>query len=143
MFIGEYNHNIDDKNRLAIPVKFRMGLAEGAVITRGLDGCLFLYPKNEWQIILDRLSALPFTDANARALNRFMLAGAVEVALDKQGRIVLPAYLKKFALLQKEVVFTGLANRIELWDQKTWQEYEAANEERSSEVAANLIERGI
>ncbi|HBG81652.1 TPA: cell division/cell wall cluster transcriptional repressor MraZ [candidate division CPR2 bacterium] len=143
MFIGEYQHNIDDKGRLAVPSKFRASLAGGAVVTRGLDSCLFLYTKDEWQKLAERLSELPISQASARAFSRLMLAGAMEVDIDKQGRIILPAYLRDYAGVVKEVVVAGLFNRIEIWSQDKWGAYKAETEKESNEIAEHLGNLGI
>jgi MraZ protein len=107
MFIGEYNHSLDDKGRIAIPAKFRSALKTGAVVTKGLDNCLFLYTKKEWSKIAERMANLPFNKANDRALARHFLAGAMDVEFDGQGRIMLPEYLRTFATLNKKVVIAG------------------------------------
>ena len=107
MFIGEYHHSVDDKGRLAIPTKFRQDLKRGAVVTRGLDGCLFVYTLAEWTKLADKLAALPVGNADSRAFGRLMLAGAMDVKLDGQGRVVLPEYLRDYAHLTKDVVVTG------------------------------------
>ena len=143
MFIGEYSHNLDEKGRLAIPKKFRAALAEGAVVTRGLDHCLFLYTKQEWHILADKLSNLPFAQANTRAFARLMLAGAMDVAVDKQGRIMLPDYLRTFAGLTKGTIVAGLYNRLEIWDQKTWSEYTKRTEQESTEIAEQMGALGV
>ncbi len=143
MFLGEYSHNIDDKNRLAIPAKFRSDLKQGAVITRGLDNCLFLFTKSEWQSLVDKISQLPLSQANARSFSRMMLMGAMEVELDKLGRILLPDYLKKFAELKKQVVVGGVLNRIEIWDETKWQNYKNKAESNVEEVAEGMRELGI
>lgn len=143
MFIGEYQHNLDDKGRLAIPVKFRADLKKGAVVTRGLDSCLFLYTKNEWGKLADKLAALPFSQSNSRAFARLMLAGAMEVEIDKQGRVVLPEYLRQFAALKKSVVIAGLYSRAELWDETKWQEYKSQTEANSHEIAERMAELGV
>src|SRR6185369_1266459 len=113
MFIGEYHHALDDKGRVQIPVKFRTDLSKGAVVTRGLDSCLFIYPKKDWAELAEKLSKLPISKANTRAFARLMLAGAMELDLDKQGRAVLPEYLRQYASLKKMVVVAGLYNRLE------------------------------
>jgi MraZ protein len=143
MFIGEYNHNLDEKGRLAIPVKFREDLRGGAVVTKGLDGCLFLYPMNEWRILADKLSQLPISQANTRAFARLMLAGAMDVSLDKQGRIVIPDYLRKYINLTKKVVVNGLYNRLEIWDESAWEEYKQKTEADSGDIAEQLGGIGI
>jgi MraZ protein len=143
MFLGEYSHNIDDKNRLAIPAKFRAELKQGAVITRGLDNCLFLFTKNDWQILVDKILQLPLSQANARSFSRMMLMGAMEVELDKLGRILIPDYLKQFAILKKKVVVGGVLNRIEIWDETKWQTYKSKAEESVEQVAEGMRELGI
>jgi MraZ protein len=143
MFIGEYNHNLDDKGRLAIPVKFREELKGGAVVTKGLDGCLFLYPIAEWKILADKLSHLPISQSNTRAFARLMLAGAMDVSLDKQGRVIIPDYLRKYVNLSKKVIINGLYNRLEIWDEDNWEEYKKKTEADSGEIAEQLGEIGI
>lgn len=143
MFTGEYTHNIDEKGRLAIPKSFREELRKGAVVTRGLDRCLFLYTKNEWKILAQKLAALPFSQANARAFARLMLAGAMEVDIDKQGRINVPEYLRTYASVKKSVVVAGLYNRLELWDESAWKKYTTQAEKNSNQIAEQLQELGI
>lgn len=143
MFIGEYSHNLDDKGRLAVPKKFRKSLEKGAVVTRGLDDCLFLYTKAEWKVLAQKLANLPFSQANTRAFARLMLAGAMDVALDKQGRIVLPDYLRRYASLTKEITVAGLYNRLELWDSRLWGDYTRQTEAARNEIAEQLGELGI
>lgn len=143
MFIGEYNHNIDDKGRLAIPVKFRNALSKGAVVTRGLDNCLFLYPKKEWEKLAEKLAALPISQANSRAFARLMLAGAMDVELDKQGRAVLPEYLRAFANIKKNTVIAGLYNRLEIWDEELWKKYKGQTEAESGAIAERMAELGV
>jgi len=143
MFIGEYSHTIDNKGRLAIPVKFRTKLAEGAVITRGLDNCLFLYPRDEWQKMADKLSNLPISQANTRGFARMMLAGAMDVKIDSQGRVLVPDYLRRFANLKKEIIVAGLFNRLEVWDSTAWDKYRTDVETRSQEIAEKMGELGI
>ena len=143
MFIGEYHHNIDEKGRLAIPVKFRKDLAKGAVVTRGLDNCLFLYTLEEWKKLADKLSKLPISKSNTRAFARLMLAGAMDVQIDKQGRVVLPDYLRKYAGLKKKTVVAGLFNRLEIWDEKSWSIYKQGVEKESTDIANELGDLGI
>jgi len=138
MFIGEYQHNMDDKGRLAVPTKFRTALKKGAVVTRGLDGCLFLYTQEEWEKLASKLAALPISKANTRAFSRLMLAGAMDVSLDKQGRVVVPEYLRNYAGMQKRVVITGLYNRLELWDEKAWEKFKKGAEKESADIAEEL-----
>lgn len=139
MFIGEYTNKIDDKGRLAVPAKFRGELASGAVITRGLDGCLFVYTTAEWKKLTERLTTLSLTAANARAFNRRILAGAMEAELDKQGRVILPSYLRQEAGIAATVVVAGLMDRLEIWDESKWREYQAKTEAESTEIAEQLM----
>lgn len=143
MFIGEYHHNVDEKGRLAIPVKFRHKLKEGAVVTRGLDNCLFLYPQTDWEIIADKLAKLPISKANNRGFARFMLAGAMDTEIDGQGRVILPDYLRKFAFIKKKVVIAGLYNRLEIWDEEAWDKYKQGTEKESKDIAEALGEMGV
>lgn len=142
MFIGEYQHNLDEKGRVAIPAKFRKQL-KGAIITRGLDRCLFVFNKKEWEELAKKLMALPLAQANSRAFVRLMLAGAMEAPLDRQGRILVPDYLKQYAALKKQTVVTGLYNRIEIWDENEWQKYKSKTEASSDDIAEKLSELGI
>ncbi|OGY97770.1 MAG: cell division/cell wall cluster transcriptional repressor MraZ [Candidatus Liptonbacteria bacterium RIFCSPLOWO2_01_FULL_56_20] len=143
MLLGEYQHNLDIKGRMAIPAKFREKLATGAIITRGLDNCLFLFAKNEWEALAQKLVALPLAQANSRAFVRLMLAGAMDVELDTQGRILVPDYLRKYAGLKKQAIVAGLYNRIEVWDRETWERYKQKTESASEEIAEKLGELGI
>lgn len=143
MFIGEYYHSIDDKGRLAVPVKFRAALQKGAVVTRGLDNCLFLYTKTEWKVLAEKLSKLPISQANTRAFARLMLAGAMDVSIDKQGRIILPDYLRKYAEMKKKVVVAGLYNRFEIWDEDAWDRYKESTEQRGGDIAEALGDLGV
>jgi len=143
MFIGEYTYSIDEKKRLAIPPKFRQILKRKAVITRGLDQCLFLYPAKEWGILAKELSQLPLSQADARGFARIMLTGAMDVALDNLGRILVPDYLKEYAQLKKRVVIAGVYNRIEIWDERKWKEYKAKTEKEVGDIAERLKELGV
>jgi MraZ protein len=143
MFIGEYNHNLDAKGRLAVPAKFRSMLEEGAVVTKGLDNCLFLYPKNEWNDIAKKLANLPISQSKARAFSRMMLAGAMDVEFDNQGRITLPEYLRKFANLDKKTIVAGLYDRLEIWNESDWDKYKEGSESDSSEIAEALGDLGV
>src|SRR4051812_33159094 len=128
MLLGEYKHNLDTKGRMAIPAKFRDKLTAGAIITRGIDNCLFVFANAEWEILAQKLIALPLAQANSRAFVRLMLAGASDVALDTQGRILIPDYLRKYAGLKKETIVAGLYNRIEVWDEAAWITYKNKTE---------------
>mgnify|MGYP001576653109 CR=1 FL=1 len=140
MFIGEYFHTIDEKGRVAVPTKFRSKLVDGVVITRGLDNCLFLYTLEEWKNLADKLSKLSISKANTRAFSRLMLAGAMDLQLDKQGRIIIPDYLRKYANIKKKAVITGLFNRLEIWDQEVWEKYKDKTEKTSENIAEALDE---
>jgi len=143
MFIGEYHYFIDEKNRLAMPVKFRPQFKKGAVITRGVDTCLFVYSREEWGKLADKIAKLPINQAKSRAFARLMLAGAMDTTLDTQGRINIPDYLKQYAALNKKVVVTGLYNRLEIWDEEKWKEYKNKSEKESENIAEALGELGI
>lgn len=138
MFLGEYRHAIDEKGRLAIPVKLRKALGDEAVITRGTDHCLVVYPHAEWERFAERLAELPLSDPRARSFSRLMLAGAMAIPFDSQGRALIPAYLRTFAEIQDTVVIAGVYNRIELWSERAWNEYTA-----SHTVDENLSEFGV
>jgi len=143
MFIGEFKHALDEKSRLAIPVKFRAELKGGAVVTRGLDNCLFIFSKNEWKILAEKIKNLPLTQADSRAFSRLMLAGAMDTRLDSQGRIVVPDYLAKFAGIIKKVVVAGLYSRLEIWDEDKWEKYKAETESNSADIAEKMSTLGI
>lgn len=121
MFLGEYEHTVDEKGRLAIPAKFRAGLAEGLVLTRGFDQNLLLYPMPVWRELAARINALPITQPSARNLRRLMFAGASDLGLDKQGRIVLPPNLRQYATITGQAVVTGMDSFIEIWSAERWQ----------------------
>jgi MraZ protein len=143
MFIGEYAHLIDEKGRLAIPSKMRRDIGSGAVITRGIDNCLWLFPKKEWQTLAEKLASLPLSDANSRAFSRLMLAGAMEVEFDTQGRALVPSYLRSYAGLAKNAVVAGLFNRLEIWDQKKWEEYKTKTEKATDQIAKHMADLGV
>ncbi len=138
MFIGEFRHTLDDKGRLAVPVKFRMALVDGAVVTRGLDRSLFLYPIAGWNTLAAKLAALPLSQSDTRAFARLMLAGAMDVDVDKSGRVMIPEYLRRYAGLAKAVVVTGLYDRLEIWDENAWVEYASKTEGASNDIAERL-----
>ncbi|WP_028775474.1 division/cell wall cluster transcriptional repressor MraZ [Shimazuella kribbensis] len=140
MFMGEFHHSVDDKGRMIVPAKFRENLGSSFVLTRGLDQCIFAYPRAEWTQLEQKLKALPFTKADARAFTRFFFSGACEVDLDKQGRIVLPSNLRTFASLTKECVVLGVSSRVEIWDQSIWESYYAKSEESFNEIAESIVD---
>lgn len=143
MLIGEFTHSIDKKRRLAIPAKFRKEIGKGAVVTRGLDRCLFLYPMAEWNNVAEKLSSLPTGKADIRDYARLFLAGASDVILDSLGRILIPDYLKNFAGLQEKVVITGVYKRLEIWDAKAWEAYKSRIEKETDSLAGKLGELGV
>lgn len=143
MFIGEYLYLIDEKKRLAIPAKFRTALGKKAVITRGIDNCLVIYPAQEWNKLAAKLESLPSSRIDARGFARIMLSGAVDVGIDKLGRILVPDYLKEYAYLKKNVAILGLSNRIEIWDEQKWQEYKGKTEKEVGDIAERLKELGV
>ena len=141
MFMGEYNNTIDAKGRLIIPSRFRELLGEEFVLTRGLDGCLSIYPMDEWAAFEEKLRALPLTNKDARTFSRFFVAGATTCQLDKQGRILVPQTLRQFAGLEKDVVLTGNLNRIEVWSKETWSE--TCNYDDMDSIAESMQNIGI
>lgn len=138
--MGEYQHTIDPKGRLIIPAKFRDELGETFVVTKGLDYCLFVYPMSEWNILEEKLKALPFTKADARAFVRFFFSGASECELDKQGRILLPANLREYARVEKEVVIIGVSNRVEIWAKNQWIDYSQKAEKEYDKIAEKIVD---
>ena len=143
MLLGEYKHNLDIKGRMAIPAKFREELSSGAIVTRGLDNCLFLFAPKSWEVLVSKITALPLSQANSRAFARLMLAGAADIEIDRQGRILIPDYLRKYANLDKEVIVAGLVSRAEIWSALRWDEYKKKTEGASDEIAERLGEIGI
>lgn len=141
MFMGEYNHTIDAKGRLIVPSKYREQLGSDFVVTKGLDGCLFVYPNEEWTKIEEKFRNIPLTTKDARKFSRFFFAGAASCEVDKQGRILLPQVLREFADLQKDVVLVGVLSRIEIWSKERW---EATNTyEDMDEIAEHMAELGL
>lgn len=140
MFMGEYQHTIDDKGRLIMPAKFREGLGDKFVVTKGLDGCLFVYPMEEWRVLEGKLRSLPFTKADARAFARFFFSGATECELDKQGRILLPTNLRDHAQLQKDIFIIGVSTRLEIWSKEVWEDYSNKTEESYEELAEKMVD---
>ncbi|OGY18455.1 MAG: cell division/cell wall cluster transcriptional repressor MraZ [Candidatus Chisholmbacteria bacterium RIFCSPLOWO2_01_FULL_50_28] len=143
MFIGLYYHTLEAKGRLAFPAKFRRNLKKGSVITRGLDGCLFVFPKDEWEKLAQKLRQSPVTRREARAFVRLMTHQACELGFDAQGRTRIPQYLKDFARLAKHVVVAGTLTRVEIWDRETYNQYISEAEKKGGEIAERLSELGI
>lgn len=142
MFIGEYQHALDSKNRIIIPAKFREKLGSKFVMTKGLDGCLYAYPMDEWAKLEEKLKALPLTNKNARAFVRFIFSGAAEIEIDKQGRALIPQNLIEYAGIIKEIVTIGVLSRIEIWSKEKWSEYNDQNIDYN-EIAEKMSELGI
>lgn len=141
--MGEFQHNIDAKGRIIVPAKFREGLGEKFVLTRGLDQCLFAYPMDEWKVVEEKLKKLPLTKKDARRFTRFFFSGAVECEVDKQGRINIPLPLRTYSMLEKECVIIGVSNRVEVWAKEIWEDYFTQSEESFVEIAENLMDFDI
>lgn len=141
MFMGEYSHTIDAKGRMSIPAKYREELGESFVVTKGLDGCLFVYDMDEWKVLEEKLKSLPMTHKDTRKLTRFFLAGATLAELDKQGRILLPVVLREFAAITKDVVLLGVGNRIEIWSKEVWEQQ--SDFEDMDDIAEHMAELGL
>lgn len=142
MFIGEYQHAIDNKNRMIIPAKFREGLGENFVLTKGLDGCLYAYTIDEWKVMEEKLKKLPLTSKDARAFVRFFFSGANEIDIDKQGRALIPQNLLEYAGIQKDIVSIGVSTRIEIWSKDKWDEYNNSSIDLDG-IAEKMSELGI
>lgn len=143
MFIGEYTHTVDEKKRISLPSKFKKELGKKIVITRGLDSCLLVYPLKSWETIAKKLGDLPMGQKDKRDLGRFMLSGAQEVDVDATGRILVPDFLRDYAALKSKVVFAGVYNRIEIWNDKEWGDYSQRIEKQADAVAEKLGELGV
>lgn len=143
VFLGEYEHSLDEKGRLTIPSRFREELTGRLVVTRGLDHCLFLYPYSEWQVLGQKLRDLPMTQRDARAFVRLLFSGATEQSLDRQGRLLLPANLREYAGIERDVVILGLSNRVELWSKDRWAAYEAEASQSYEELAEKIVDLGL
>ncbi|HEY4391704.1 MAG TPA: division/cell wall cluster transcriptional repressor MraZ [Paenibacillus sp.] len=143
MFMGEFQHSIDEKGRIIIPAKFRDLLGTSFVVTRGLDQCLFVYPVTEWELLEQKLKTLPLMKSDARAFTRFFFSGATECEWDKQGRVNIPGNLRQYAKLEKECVVLGVSNRVEIWSRSTWEQYFEQSEESFNEIAEKLVDFDI
>lgn len=141
VFMGEYNHTIDSKSRLIIPAKFRESLGDEFVISKGMDGCLFVYSNEDWKAFEEKLAELPVTNKEARTFTRFFLAGAASVEVDKQGRILLPANLRTFAGIDKDAVLVGVGKRIEIWSKEKWNSFEV--DDNIDEITAAMEKLGL
>ncbi|KYZ77096.1 division/cell wall cluster transcriptional repressor MraZ [Anaerosporomusa subterranea] len=143
MLLGEYQHSIDAKGRVILPAKFREEIGENCIATKGLEKCLFVYPKQEWSIIESKLKQLPLAKAEARAFVRFFFSGAAELECDKQGRVLVPGNLRDYAALDKDIVIIGVLNRIEIWDKTAWEEYNNQIGPTVNDIAEHLVDLGI
>ncbi len=143
MFVGQFEHSIDSKNRIAIPSKFRRLFQGEVFITKGLDGCLFLFPKTRWQKMADSIGQLPTTKSSARSYARLLLASAIAAPFDSQGRIIIPNFLKKYAKLKSKAIITGLYDRVEIWDREIWKAVEKNVDKDAGKIAEELSELGI
>lgn len=141
MFMGEYNHTIDSKGRLIIPSRFREELGEEFVVTRGMDGCLYVFSYEEWETFQEKLTGLPLTNRDARKFSRFFIAGASLCELDKQGRVLLPVTLREFAGLEKDVVLAGMSDKIEIWSEEKWSENDIY--EDMEDIAERMADLGL
>ena len=143
MLIGEYTHTIDAKKRVAIPSKLRKEIGERAVLTKGLDGCLFLFSISEWEVFAEKLGRLSFVQQDSRSFVRLFLSGAVEVETDQLGRILIPDYLKEYGQLGKKIVIAGLFNRLEIWNFDKWQAHKHGVEAQADKIAEKMGELGV
>src|SRR3989338_3863771 len=139
MFYGEYEHTMDRKGRLIIPAKFRQALKEHDAttlfLTRGFDGCLFLFPESEWRDLENRFKQIPFTKAEGRKFNRLFFSGASEVAVDRLGRLLIPRTLKEFAQIKQDVVIVGVSTRMEVWSKEQWRAFYEGSRQSFEEIA--------
>ena len=143
MFYGEYQHTVDPKGRAIVPSKFREGLGDKLIITKGLDCCLFAYSLEEWTSLENKLKTLPFTDKDVRAFIRFFFSGAAECELDKQGRILIPQNLREYAALEKDISIIGVSSRVEIWDKTNWQKYNSDDNISADKIAEKMAMLGI
>ncbi len=143
MFLGQYQHNLEKKGRISIPKKFRVLLKTGAVLTKGLDGCLFLFPRKTWEKIVGKLTQAPLTQKDARSFSRHLTYGAFEVDFDKLGRILIPNALRDYAQIKKSVIITGALDRVEIWDETILKQYNAKIEKSTDLIAERLSQLGI
>jgi MraZ protein len=143
LFYGEYQHTLDQKGRIIIPSKFREELGEKFIITKGLDNCLFVYSQEEWEVVVSKLRALPFTDKDVRSFVRFFSAGAAECEMDKQGRILIPQNLREYAGLVKDAYLTGAITRVEIWDKNRWEAHSGDYNDSADKIAEKMAMLGI
>jgi len=143
MFLGEFEHMLDERGRISVPAKWRPELGGGLVVTRGIDRCLFLWPMDGWRAIAEKLSQLSLMQADARRIHRLMFSGATDTAPDRLGRILVPGFLREYADLRDSVVLVGLLNRAEIWSRDNWQAERSEAEEQSAQLAEHLFNLGV
>ena len=141
--MGEYHHSLDDKNRLIIPSKFREQLGESFIVTRGIEKCLFVYAKSDWDKIVEKLQSIPFTKKDARNFMRFFLSGATDIEFDKQGRITVSNPLALYANMKKECVIIGVGERLEIWAKEEWENFFDNSKDNMTEIAENLFDESV
>ena len=144
MWYGEYKHSLDSKDRFILPARFRDKVKQLEIkkfyITRGLDGCLFIFAYEVWKVMEDKLKEVSFTKQQARSFNRMYFSGAIEVEFDSQGRVTLPDYLREFAGIEKDIVILGVSDRIEIWDRRKWEQFYNDQKNKFEDIAEGLIE---
>lgn len=143
MFMGEYQHSLDEKGRIIIPAKFRDILGENFILNRGLDNCLYVYPHSEWKILEEKIKELPTANPETRAFVRLFFSGAVEAELDKQGRVVIPQHLREHAQIEKDVFIIGVSTKVEIWSKENWVNYSAQTKQSYEDFAQSMINLGI
>lgn len=143
MFMGEYQHSLDEKGRLIIPAKFRDDLGERFVITRGLDNCLFVYPLSQWKVLEEKIRELPTANPETRSFMRYFFSGAVEAELDKQGRVGIPQHLREHAGIEKDLYSIGVSTKVEIWAKDAWENYTSEAKQSYQAIAETIINIGI
>jgi MraZ protein len=143
MFMGEFQHSLDDKGRLIIPSKFRENLGEKFIVTRGLDNCLFVYPQTQWKILEEKIKELPTSHADTRAFVRLFFSGAVEAETDKQGRIMIPQHLRQHARIERDVYVIGVSTKVEIWAREAWEHYSSQAQQSYENITETIISIGI
>ena len=143
MFMGEYQHSLDEKGRIIIPAKFRDELGDNFILNRGLDNCLYVYPRSEWKILEEKIKELPTANPETRAFVRLFFSGAVEAELDKQGRVVIPQHLREHAQIEKDVFVIGISTKVEIWSKENWENYSAQTKQSYEDFAQSIINLGI
>lgn len=140
VLIGEYQHTIDDKGRIAVPSRLREDLGERFIVTRGLENCLFVFPMSEWELVRERLRSLSFTKSDARAFTRYLFSGAMEGEVDRQGRVLITPTLRDYAKLEKDVMVIGVSTRVEIWSKEQWEAYREKADLSYEDIAEKLAE---